>query len=42
MGLEEGWVGLFHRREIILVQGQMVDLVVVLMLELVKLVEIKG
>jgi hypothetical protein len=42
MGLKEGWVGLFHQREAILVQGQMVNLVVVLMLELVKLVEIKG
>jgi len=42
MGLEEGQVGLFHQREAILVQGQMVDLIVILMLELVRLVEIKG
>jgi hypothetical protein len=35
MGLEEGQVGLFHQQEAILVHGQMVDLVVVLMLELV-------
>jgi hypothetical protein len=42
MGLKEGQVGLFHQQETILVHGQMVDLVVILMLELVRLVEIKG
>jgi hypothetical protein len=42
MGLKADQVKLFHQQETILVQGQMVDLVVVLMSELVRLVEIKG